>query len=293
VGEGGMGRVFEAERIESGERIAVKVVRNESDGIALARFAREAALALSVDHPNVVRVFDVRVSTLGTLTIEMELVAGHSLAEESDRFGDVPWAVAVLRQIAAGLVAIHEAGIVHRDLKPGNVLLSYADSTGGRPHVRVSDFGVSTTLAHRRGPDGSAHTETATASTAQLSPRSSSRAAFEGLTADGALVGTLKFMAPETAEGDVTTAADSFSLGVMAFQMLTGVDAFETPAVRSVLVGQTVPVARRLRTVDATIAPRLDDLVFAALAESPTHRPSAREWLDALSAVEASLGASR
>src|SRR5262249_37004924 len=101
--------------------------------------AREAQMASTVAHPNVVGIIDVDVASSGFLYLVMELVDGEPLHHYRERFGDPGWAVPVLRQIASGLAALHAAGVVHRDLKPGNVLVSGAEV---RPQVKISDFGI-------------------------------------------------------------------------------------------------------------------------------------------------------
>jgi serine/threonine protein kinase len=140
LGAGGMGTVYEVERVADGRRLALKMAR-EADGGTIARLAREAQMASTVAHPNVVGILDVDVASSGFLYLVMELVeGGQSLHELRGRFGDPTWALPVLRQIADGLVALHAAGVVHRDLKPGNVLLMPGDASV--PLVKISDFGI-------------------------------------------------------------------------------------------------------------------------------------------------------
>jgi serine/threonine-protein kinase len=139
VGSGGMGTVYEVERLSDQRRLALKLAR-EVSGEALARMAREAQTALAVAHPNVVTMVDVDVSSAGFLYLVMELVDGTSLAQVRERFGRRDFALPVLAQLADGLAALHEKSVLHRDLKPANVLL--AASTNGAPLVKISDFGI-------------------------------------------------------------------------------------------------------------------------------------------------------
>jgi serine/threonine protein kinase len=145
LGAGGMGEVFEVTRLADGRRLALKVAHDPS-GAALARLAREAQLALKIEHENVVRVIDVSVSTTGVVYIVMELIEGAALKEYTAgrATNDQPgWVVDVLGQIASGLAALHAVGVVHRDLKPANVLLTETEAHTLR--VKITDFGISLT----------------------------------------------------------------------------------------------------------------------------------------------------
>jgi len=139
IGAGGMGTVYEVTRVGDGRRFALKLAR-EVHGAALARLAREAQMASTITHPNVVGILDVDVSSSGFLYLVMELVEGEPLTDHRGRYGEPAWALQVLRQLADGLAALHRAGVVHRDLKPGNVLVTGGD--GARPVVKISDFGI-------------------------------------------------------------------------------------------------------------------------------------------------------
>jgi serine/threonine-protein kinase len=142
VGEGAMGAVYEVERISDKRRLALKMLTDVAGGLNVARFAREAQIISQIDHPNVVSIVDVDVSSSGFFYMVMEFVAGLSLRQQQQRYTDVRWAVPVLRQIADGLAAIHARGVVHRDLKPGNILVTMSDRDG-QPNVKIADFGIS------------------------------------------------------------------------------------------------------------------------------------------------------
>jgi serine/threonine protein kinase len=111
-------------------------------GLNVARFAREAQIISQIDHPNVISIVDVDVSSSGFFYMVMEFVAGLSLRQQHARYTDVRWAVPVLRQVADGLAAIHARGVVHRDLKPGNILVTMSERDG-QPNVKIADFGIS------------------------------------------------------------------------------------------------------------------------------------------------------
>lgn len=139
IASGGMGSVYAVERLSDGEQFALKVLHGRNEPIALARFAREAQIAAQIHHENVVSIVDMDVDAEGYVFLVMELVRGVTLSELRDRFGDLTFAIPVLRQIAEGLAAIHELGIVHRDLKPANILVVDPDRA---PTVKITDFGV-------------------------------------------------------------------------------------------------------------------------------------------------------
>ncbi len=139
LGAGGMGTVYEVTRLADERRLALKLAR-ELHGESLARLAREAHMASTIHHANVVGILDVDVASSGFLFLVMELFEGESLHEQRESFGDPTWAVPLLRQLADGLAALHKAGIVHRDLKPGNVLVTRG--AAGATVVKISDFGI-------------------------------------------------------------------------------------------------------------------------------------------------------
>lgn len=140
IGSGAMGTVFEVERVTDRRRFAAKVLTEARKKTALLRFAREAQILCRLDHPNLISIVDIDVTKDGVVFLVMELVRGSVLKQFRDRFGQLPFALTVLRQMTAGLATIHRSGIVHRDLKPANVLL--AESVDG-VSVKLADFGIS------------------------------------------------------------------------------------------------------------------------------------------------------
>jgi serine/threonine protein kinase len=136
---GGMGAVYEVERLTDRRRFALKMAQ-EVRGMALARLAREAQIATQVHHPNVVSVVDADVEQRGFAYLVMELVDGKTLAECGKGKG-LPWRLSVLLQVLRGVKALHAQGIIHRDLKPSNILV--AEDEGGAPRVKITDFGIS------------------------------------------------------------------------------------------------------------------------------------------------------
>lgn len=199
IGVGGMGEVYEAEDLDLGERIAVKVMRaslveNEE---AIGRFKREIQLARTVTHPNVCRIFDLQrhhdVDT-GRITtfLTMELIDGEPMHRYLGRKGilKAPEVLALMRPIADALEMAHARRVIHRDFKPGNVLL--ARTATGMVRPVITDFGLATTFTQE--------TETSVS-----------------------IVGTPAYMAPEQFEGgNPTPATDVYAVGVLLFEMVTG-----------------------------------------------------------------------
>ena len=283
LGQGGMGAVYEVERTTDGRRFALKTVTGAGGGPALARLAREAEIATKVLHPNVVGLVDIDVAPSGVLFIVMELVRGRALAAETERFGDVAWARPILRQVAAGLRALHEAGIVHRDLKPANVLLEARD--GAPPTAKIADFGiarVSTDATEpvqrpQRGRSGQPGEVDPAGATVEASTAGAGKpaAGAVALTEAGMIVGTPIYMAPELLYGgEPLPSSDMWSFGIMACEVLTGKRPFAASPVEQALAGRmSMPPS-----VDATaLEPASAELLRRCLERDPQRRPTAAE----------------
>jgi len=194
LGEGGMGGVYRAEDTTLGRRVALKVLHDGDEGSERAPLLREAKAAARLDHPNIVRIYDVG-ELDGRACIAMELVEGESLRELADGAASLEERVGWLVDTARALAAAHAAGIVHRDLKPDNIMV--------RPDgvLKVLDFGI-------------AHLQP----TAGIDPKT-----LETLTGNGELVGTPAYMSPEQlVRLPLDGRADQFAWGVMAYELLTG-----------------------------------------------------------------------
>jgi serine/threonine-protein kinase len=270
IGAGGMGVVYEAERTKDGRRFAVKVLNGTTSRAALARFAREAQIVSQIDHENVVSIADVDVSAAGVMFIVMELVDGKSLEEQRDRWGDAPWALDVLAQVAEGLAAIHGLGIVHRDLKPGNILTR---TNGDQVVAKIADFGI----ARVEAVGGSSPDATTVSEGTPPSARS------DPLTQTGAMIGTPRYMAPEliTSGKNARPASDVFSFGVVAFQLLTKRYPFDVAP--SVAV---TPSSEKRRSIGEEIPldSRVAEVLDRCFAHDHAARPTAREVSDAIRA---------
>jgi hypothetical protein len=265
LGAGGMGKVYEVQRLADGRRLAIKVLRGRVNAAQAARFAREAQLISGLDHPNVVGIADVGVAPEGFLFLVMAYVDGCSLRQVADRFGDVAWAMPVLRQLADALAVIHRHGIVHRDVKPGNVLISGSDA---KPLVQLTDFGIATIAGGEDDPAISERGVAPPAADAVLGETSA-----RSRTETGVVLGTPLYMAPELSFGarDATPAADVFAFGVIAYELLTGLRPFFEPPVTALYRDGYAPPARPCPGVPARVA----DVLRRCLATDPAARPTA------------------
>ena len=201
VGKGGMGDVYEAEDIHLREHVALKTIRADiaANPLAVARFKREILLGKKVTHPNVCRIHDLGVTQPegrpAMFFLTMEFLNGETLSSriKRGRMG-AEEALPLTLDMADGLTAAHDAHVVHRDFKSGNVMLVRAPD---RIKAIITDFGLARAL--RKDTEG---TE---------------------LTQPGAVAGTAGYMSPEQIRGEeVTPASDIYSLGVVAFEMVTG-----------------------------------------------------------------------
>ncbi|HEV2349799.1 MAG TPA: protein kinase [Terriglobia bacterium] len=256
IGQGGMGEVYEAQDVELRQRVALKTVRPEiaRDQQAIERFKREIRIAREVTHPNVSRVFDLGYhrSPAGPeiMFLTMELLSGESLAARLKRVGRMTEkeALPLVRQLAAGLSAVHKLGIVHRDFKSANVVLVPSSEEEGGLRAVVADFG----LARRT-----------TAGEAGVSMLSSS----------GEILGTPAYMAPEQVRGaETTAAADIYALGVVMYEMVCGIQPFiaDTPFATAVKRLEEAPPSP-LSHVPG-LDPKWEATILRCLERDPTER---------------------
>lgn len=292
LGEGRSGSVYEVERTTDGTRLAVKVLFDRSDKTVSMRFAREAQIMARLSHPNVVAIIDVDMSAEGLVFMVMELVRGTPLHHFRERFGNLDFALPVLRQIADGLRTVHAHNIVHRDLKPANVIIS--ESREGLI-VKLVDFGVSTLARGKSQTDlpailaGNSNPQLQLSGLADEPAPSTPRSGH--LTAVGMLVGTPMYLAPELTEGSrlARPPADIFSFGVIAYELVAKTMPFSEPPVVTRYRGEAlrIPPLQKAATA-AELSPAMTvmaSLIGRCLAEDPAIRPTAEEILAVLAAL--------
>jgi serine/threonine protein kinase len=250
LGSGGMGVVYLAEDERLGRQVALKFLPPESAAShqALERFRVEARAASSLSHPGICAIFDIGTDE-GTPYIVMEALKGESLRERISRG---PLRVADLLdigiQLADALDAAHAQGIIHRDIKPSNIFI------GEKNRTKILDFGLAK-LAQTSGPLSSG---TAT--------RALSASTHRDLTMPGSALGTVSYMSPEQARGEeVDTRTDLFSLGVVLYEMATGIQAFggSTQAIVFDAILNRTP--HPITHINPSIPPRLESLIVTAL----------------------------
>jgi tetratricopeptide (TPR) repeat protein len=241
LGEGGMGMVYKARDLELNRTVALKVIKPDlaSRPEILDRFKREIILASQVTHKNVVRIHDL--GEVGDLRfISMSFIEGESLRALLDREGPLSpdRGVPLVRQIAVALQAAHDAGIVHRDLKPHNILLDRE----GQPYI--GDFGISRSM----DSDGT-------------------------MTETGAILGTVDYMSPEQASGEVPDhRSDIYSLGMMMYEMFTGTLPFRASNALSVMVKRVHEDAPPVTAVRPGLPVWLSAIILRAMQRNPAAR---------------------
>ena len=258
LGAGGMGEVYRARDTRLGRDVAIKVLPQHlsSNSEVRARFEREAKTVSSLNHPHICVLHDIGREGDADYLV-MELVEGETLATRIAR-GALP-TTEVLRigtQIADALERAHRAGVVHRDLKPGNVMVT---KTG----AKLMDFG----LARGTGLSGDSGSGVTVASLTQ------SPTIAQPLTAEGTLVGTFQYMAPEQLEGKEADArSDIWALGCVLYEMATGKRAFEGKSqaslISAIMSSQPTPVTQ----VSPFSPPALDRIVAQCLSKDPEER---------------------
>jgi serine/threonine protein kinase len=267
LAEGGIGRVYEAEQLSLGRRVAIKMLlphyaRNPE---LLQRFRREAEIVSHLAHPHIVQVFDIDQTEDGEPFLVMELLEGETVADYlmREQRARLPIAIKIASQVASALAATHAHGVVHRDLKPENVFLQRA--LGESEFVKVLDFGVCMSQARLR----------------------------HRLTGEHEVVGTPGYMAPEqaTASSRMDARVDQFALSAMVYEMLAGRPPFvgDDPAeVMRQIVNSDPP---RLQALAPWVAETVDAVIHRGLRREPRDRyASISEFAQALTEADAAAG---
>jgi eukaryotic-like serine/threonine-protein kinase len=261
LGSGGMADVYLAQDQLLGRQVAVKVLHHHfaEDHEFVERFRREASSAAALSHPNIVGIFD-RGEWNGTYYIAMEYVAGRSLKAIVREEGplDPAAAIDIVIQILRAARFAHRRGVIHRDLKPHNVIL---DEEG---RARVTDFGIA-------------------------------RAGASDMTLTGSIMGTAQYLSPEQAQGHMVSAtSDLYSIGVILYELLTGVVPFEGETAVAIAFKQVSADPRPPSELNPALPRSLDAVVLRALAKDPAARyGDADQLIAALEQERQALGVSQ
>jgi serine/threonine-protein kinase len=243
IGRGGMATIYRGHDMHEDRVVAIKVLREvySTDPKFVTRFQREAKAAHSLQHPNIVQVYDYGQSE-GNYFIVMELVEGIDLRRYLHSRGvlAIDRAVIIAHDIALGLGAAHRRQIVHRDVKPQNILVGRDGS------IKLTDFGIASVYKDINA---------------------------ERLTTTGMTLGTVQYYAPEQAQGEIVNpAADVYALGIVMYEMLTGRTPFvgETPVAVAMQHIQDAPMSPR--QLNPNIPPALEEIILRCLEKAPEMR---------------------
>jgi serine/threonine protein kinase len=244
IGTGGMGAVYLAEHPLIGKKVALKVIHRELAGNkeVVQRFFQEAKAVTKIGNEHIVEIHDFGQTPEGDHFYIMEYLEGQTLAAvlANERVLDVMRALHIGAQIAAALAAAHAAGVIHRDLKPDNVMLTMR--LGDPNFVVLLDFGLAKMFAGQSAVK----------------------------TAAGVLLGTPQYMSPEACEskGNLDQRTDIYALGILLFQMMTGMLPFDGETMGEVLVKQVTQLPPPPRGYNPRIPPSVEQIVLRCLAKS-------------------------
>lgn len=247
LGKGGMGVVYKAEERESKEIVALKILPPELtiDPIFITRFKREADSIRQLDHPNIVKLYEVGEEGT-TYFMAMEFVDGGSLHDLLHKEGKIELqrALKIALQVADALAYAHEKGIIHRDIKPTNIMLTK------KREVKLTDFGVAKRIGKTQ------------------------------VTTTGTIIGTPEYMSPEQTEGKfVDRRSDIYSLGAVLYEMLTGRVPFKGDTPMEVLRKQKFSLPEPARLLNPDIPSRVDTILNCMLEKEPSRRYSSAHTL--------------
>lgn len=267
LGEGGMGAVFLAKHDVIDQLVAIKILHRDAvdSHEQVERFNREAHVISLLTHPNIIRVFIFGTSPEGYMYMAMEYVKGRSLAEYYRERGipDELEAIKIIKQICSAVAEAHDLSIVHRDLKPENVLLT--TFRGEEQYVKVLDFGIAKITANSSEPK---------------------------LTQAGIVYGTPDYIAPEQAMAkDLDSRTDIYALGVMLFEIITGVLPFRRDTVIKLLQAHAFdPPPDPCSVTNRPIADSMRNIILKCLEKDPNNRfQDAMSLYDALELREAEI----
>ena len=248
LGAGGMGAVYRARHVEMDRPVAIKVLQQRfvEDEAARTRFLIEARAAVMLRHPNAISVTDFGQTSEGCVYIVMELLEGHTLREILSREGvmETARAISIMLQVSDAVAAAHDAGIIHRDLKPSNILVT--QSADQPAIVNVLDFGIAKFTSDED----------------------------ETLVQANSVIGTPRYMSPEQYNGyELTPATDVYSLGVILYEMLTGMAPFTGSTPAEIAEKHATAPPHLPREIVAAIPEDIERVVMHALEKRPEDRP--------------------
>jgi eukaryotic-like serine/threonine-protein kinase len=251
LGEGGMSYVYQAQEIDTGRAVAVKILipRLSRDPASVERLRREATIATRLNHPNVCPILRMGETSDRLMYLVMPFLEGEPLSEHETRRGPFPLAegIPLLGQMCQGLSHAHELQIIHRDLKPENVMLVPDPSIPTGFRAVIMDFGLA--KERRAGPD------------------------VVKLTATGIVLGTPEFMSPEQIRGKpLDGRSDVYALGILAFELFTGQLPFTGKSAQETMIARLRGAPLQLREVKADLPVRLETVINKALAVNPADR---------------------
>ena len=257
LGRGGMSVVYQAENLRLSSVIALKVLAPElaADDVFRARFLEESRIAASLNHPNVIPIYDMGAQD-NLLYIAMRYVSGTDLRQMIKKRGRLQpeTALFLLGQAARALDAAHRRGLVHRDVKPGNLLIERGSDEADPDHVYLADFGITKHAMSR-----------------------------SGLTSTGQFLGTIDYVAPEQIRGtSVLGLADQYSLGCVLYECLTGRVPFEKDLDAAIIWAHVEETPTMPTVLRPDLPPEIDEVFGRVLAKRPGRRyQSCREFIDA------------
>ena len=257
LGRGGMSVVYQAENLRLSSVIALKVLAPElaSDDVFRARFLEESRIAASLNHPNVIPIYDMG-SQDDLLYIAMRYVSGTDMRQMIKKRGRILPATALflIGQAARALDAAHRKGLVHRDVKPGNLLIERGSDDADPDHVYLADFGITKHAMSR-----------------------------SGLTSTGQFLGTIDYVAPEQIRGtSVLGLADQYSLGCVLYECLTGRVPFEKDLDAAIIWAHVEETPTMPTVLRPELPPEIDQVFGRVLAKRPDERyGSCREFVEA------------
>jgi serine/threonine protein kinase len=266
LGRGGMSVVYQAENLRLSSVIALKVLAPElaSDDVFRARFLEESRIAASLNHPNVIPIYDMG-SQDDLLYIAMRYVSGTDMRQMIKKRGRILPASALflVGQAARALDAAHRKGLVHRDVKPGNLLIERGSDDADPDHVYLADFGITKHAMSR-----------------------------SGLTSTGQFLGTIDYVAPEQIRGtSVLGLADQYSLGCVLYECLTGRVPFEKDLDAAIIWAHVEETPTMPTVLRPELPPEIDQVFGRVLAKRPDERyGSCREFVEAARMAMGILG---